>query len=104
MSYQAVFDNGSATQVGTNQGWRDVCKWMRGLDSYYDRLIHLADYGWTDQLETFSRQLQRALRDHPPKDPETTHTVTGLIAFLGRAGDSGVLVVTDGASASPTKK
>lgn len=91
--YAQVDDN--QTQVASNTGWGEFTRWVDGLDvDANESLIHLADYGWTENISDAAAQLDAALAASPPSDDKVLSTAKVLLQAL-QAGGS-VATITDG--------
>lgn len=62
MSLCLTIDESVPTEIATNTGWGDFCRWCDSLDEGdYGNLIHLADHGWTEPLVDLKSELTAAL-------------------------------------------
>lgn len=93
MSMYADFGSGAPTEVSSNQGWSQFGDWVGGLDvDDFGEVVHLWEYGWSQEIETLTQQLTSAIAEQSPDD-DVVSVAQGLLELL--AGED-VVVITDG--------
>lgn len=92
MSIYANLDTDEQVQFASNKGWSDVIAWVDGLDKDdFGELIHLADHGWSQEIEALREQLEKALKASPEKSVATTAR-----ALLDAIETGDVVIISDG--------
>ena len=90
MGYTATFDDGDAVPVGSSQGWPAVGEWIDTLSAaYYAPLVHLREWGWSNDLRAVAANIWLALRQSPPRDATVRATATELMNLLYQRSWSG---------------
>lgn len=83
-------------QIASNMGWGEFCDWVDGLEvDAADEVIHLREYGWTDEPGIAADQLRDALSQSPP-DANTQSVAAALGRVLVAAQADDVVAITDG--------
>lgn len=98
MSIYAQLDTGEQDQFATTKGWGEVGRWIDALDSdTYPQLVHLREFGWSQQVVKLNEELARSVKSDPPDSQDVLSVVKRLTDFLGVAPEGAeVLTITDG--------
>ena len=97
MSYYAALDGVMGGQVATVTGWGDFTRWVDSLDAKtYPDLVHLADYGWDQDMPNVQEQLSAALKAVPPEAEDVRDVAAELLGVLAARGEAEVLSIGDG--------
>lgn len=94
MSYFATLDGKAVADVATNSGWLDFVRWVERQNTA-EALQHLAEYGWSEQLDDAQRDLVAAMKNGKPSADQRS-IARRLWQTLRARGGATVLVVTDG--------
>lgn len=96
MTMQAFLDENDAGQVATNQGWADFTEWGWQLDlAKFPEVVHLSEYGWSQELANLADQINAGLVAVPPNDSAGS-VAKGLLEILSYASGNESLIVSDG--------
>lgn len=97
MSVYLSLDSGEPEMLASNKGWSDACEWADGLDTDDEaELIHLCDYGWSQNLDTLVKCIESGLHAAPPEDKTVSQTMAALQQLLASRGDAEVCTVNNG--------
>jgi hypothetical protein len=97
MAIYGNFDTGEQVQLATISGWGSFGDWVDGLSvDDAPELIHVREYGWSQEIGDLSEQLRQSMSAAPPPDDDTASIANGLADFLATSGDAEVLIVSDG--------
>jgi hypothetical protein len=91
VSIYCTLDGGEPMFLASNTGWGDFVRW---LDTHHmPAPAHLAEYGWSEDLDDLEAELPDRLEGAPP-----TIAATGeaLLEILSGRGEATVLTITDG--------
>ena len=96
MSVCLTIDESVPSEVSTNSGWGDFCRWCDSLDEGdCGTLIHLADHGWCEPLSDLKSELAAALKEEDI-DPDVAAVGTTVLELLDDEPDDGAVVVGSG--------
>jgi hypothetical protein len=77
-------DGEHETDLCSNHGYTLLCDWIGTLPAEsYPALTALADDGNFEGTDGLAEQMEAALADSPPEDPDVRHTVERLLDLLG---------------------
>lgn len=94
--YYAI-DRGEPSDLASNHGWGQFCRWADGLTvEDYPQTAHLREYGWTQHAPALAKELSAALADHGPDDEETVEVASELLEVAEGTADGTVLSVGEG--------
>lgn len=98
MSYDLVLGGDVQMDLATTSGWLSVKIWGDTLsEDKYDEILQLTEHGLSQDIPRLTQQLTQAIRDTPPDNEATLHTIEQLIEALGHAPDGAESAfVTDG--------
>ena len=82
------------TDLCTNGGWSELCKWMASLPSEYPVVKEFSGRGRTSDTVTLAIQLNRAIEAHLPEDPDVAHTANRLADLLGAGAEHETAMVS----------
>jgi hypothetical protein len=99
MSQYATNQDSEGIQVASNQGWSDLCDWVRDLPvEDYPALHHLVEHGNDSDPEDLRDDIEDALENSPP-DADVASTAEGLIGFLDSQLDAEIIIISNGMTA-----
>lgn len=88
-------DDEYVAEVGTNSGWSTFRHMAEKLDAKtYPAVMHLALYGWCQQLKLLTTQLTALAKEVDDKD--ISNTISDLIESIGNSKKNSYVIVTDG--------
>jgi len=94
MSVYANLDDGQQSQVATTLGWGEVGRMIDDLDADdYPTLIHLREFGWTEDVVSLRPELAAAASE---SDPNVKDVLANVLKFVDKADDDVVLIISDG--------
>lgn len=97
MSLYATFDETPGVQIASNRGWSDLVGWTDELDiENYETLIHLTDYGWTNNLSYLLQEIRKAVEKHAPTAEGLDKTIADLVELIDANKDKEAIFITDG--------
>ena len=96
MSYQGFIDEDYVGDVGTNGGIGLWGEWVDLLDAEkYGTLVHLREYGHAGPTADLLADLERALKEDPPKSRWVLSVAQNMASLLrGKEGE--VFILSDG--------
>src|SRR5262249_19332642 len=98
MSYELRLNTGEEAPLATIRGWGDFCRWADTLDTeLFTALIHLAEYGWSQDFEAVGGQLRSRVEGGEGGEgpPDVRPTAEHLLKVL-RSSEAQAAVVTQG--------
>ena len=96
MAYQIVIGGTDWHEFSTTKGLGDFIRWVDSLNvSDYPNLVHLSEYGWTNDLENLEHEINSAIELHPPVPP-VYKTVMGLLTNLSQRENSETITISNG--------
>lgn len=100
MSIYATFDESAGDQLASNRGWGDFVRWTESLDAdTFPNVVHLAEYGWVDELPKLAAELTKAIEQHSPEAQGLDKTLAELIELVKANQDKEAIFITDGMKA-----
>lgn len=78
----AIVD-GLATPLGDDADWQGFARWAVEVAGERRQLRHIGQFGWSQELDDLSDQLNEALSVYPPSDAVATIGET-LLAIVDR--------------------
>lgn len=96
MSLYIQFDeDGNQYQVASNLGWSDFGQWVDELDaSTYPELVQLWEHGVSEDIQTCAKNLEEALSDDSPDDPNVKDVAESLLHALHANMDASAVLTT----------
>jgi len=99
MTMSLVVDGKEHIPLSSNLGWSKLQEWARLLDpKLYGEVIHLAEYGVSQDVPALQDQLAAALEKAKPFSVAVTHTVSSLRESLSQTKSAGCVFVSNGLS------
>ena len=93
MAYSAIIGGVDQFPLVSITGWNDAKAWIDTLDvDQFESLVHLAEYGWTENLAELRGQILAALKASPPDDSTVADTMAGLAKTLAGKTESSIFV------------
>ncbi len=85
--------------LSSNLGWSEFCDWADSLPPAAVEVVHLAEHGWSQNIDALAEQLRAAGNATSP-EADVAATIRSLLdAIDARAPESESVVITDGLSA-----
>ena len=96
MSVYLSFDGDEPTMLASNTGWADVSRWIDDLNAQqFGEVVHLAEHGWSQQLDKLESQLQSAVKASKPESTVSS-TLADLLSLLAHRETAEVATINDG--------
>lgn len=91
MSIYLAFESGAPTEVASNKGWSNLCRFASRLIGA-DGLAHLIHYGWSNNATQIYKEMKTTIE--LVNDPTVLSTWKEMLSLL--KDEEGSVVVTDG--------
>ena len=97
MRYYLQIDDAEPTQIASNKGYDDLCRWADTLPvDRFGEVVTLTEHGLSQDVARLRQQLAQAAQAQPPA-ASVLSTVRGLVGLLEGVRAT-VVTVTDGVS------
>lgn len=101
MAYYLRLSNGFVDQLASTEGYARLLDWIDRVPvKRWDCLQHLADHGWTSELDRLEAQLDWAMAQFPPGDEALAHTLDQLRNVVRNRGKARLMTWFDGTHAA----
>ena len=101
MTYYLIVGGTTQQPLASTTGWYDFKVWTDGLNvETYPQLIHLIDWGWSQELDALILELKLALAVAKPAATTVEATLRSLLDSLIFSEDAHSVFVSDGLGAS----
>lgn len=100
MSYSIQIGAEGFEQIASNAGYAAFGDWVESLDlEKYGELIHLYEWGWSQNLDDLQSQIVAAENDDAPDEESVSETLAGIVEIIeSRPEDAVVATITGGIS------
>jgi hypothetical protein len=98
MSIYAKFDTGEESQVASNSGWGDFCRWVEADGTAVNLLTlnGLVATGCCEPAEEIATELRLLVTHHAPANKDVLDVAQTLLSFLVSGKGDEVVLITNG--------